>query len=124
MTTIVFFGSRTVTDQAIADRLLDRAHAHWPDATFLSGGAAGADTLMIRWATAHDIPHRVMPAEWKRFGRSAGMRRNEQMAAEGDVFIGISHNNSPGTAHMANTVRALGKTLYLATLDNDGQLHF
>ena len=43
----------------------------------------GADQLAYEWAQETDFPCRTFPADWKQFGRSAGPRRNSQMAADG-----------------------------------------
>jgi hypothetical protein len=42
----------------------------------------GADQLAYEWAQEQDFPCRVFPADWNRYGRSAGPRRNSQMAAD------------------------------------------
>ena len=75
----------------------------------LTGGARGADQLGYHWAWKHQVKHQLFRAEWERFGRSAGMRRNHQMAQAGDMLVAFHVNNSPGTTHMIACMRALGK---------------
>ena len=83
----------------------------------LTGGARGADQLGYRWAWKHAIKHQVCRAEWERFGRSAGMRRNHQMAQVGDMLVAFHVKNSPGTAHMIACMRALGKPVVVIRVE-------
>lgn len=46
----------------------------------ITGGAPGADTLAEMAAKAMGFEARVVfPADWKKYGRAAGPRRNQQM---------------------------------------------
>ena len=45
----------------------------------VSGGAKGADTLAEWYAKERGYQMHVFPADWDRFGKSAGYKRNEQM---------------------------------------------
>ena len=75
----------------------------------VSGGAPGADTLAVRYATEADIPFKVFPADWKKYGRSAGPRRNRQMAEYADAAIVFWDGKSRGTQNMIQQMRELGK---------------
>jgi hypothetical protein len=43
----------------------------------IAGGCRGADTLAVRAASQCGIRYIEYPAGWRRFGRSAGPRRNQ-----------------------------------------------
>lgn len=75
----------------------------------VSGGAPGADTLAVRYATEADIPFKVFPTDWKKYGRSAGPRRNRQMAEYADAAIVFWDGKSRGTQNMIQQMRELGK---------------
>ena len=45
----------------------------------VSGGAKGADSLAEKYAKEKGYDTRIFPAEWDKYGKSAGYRRNEQM---------------------------------------------
>lgn len=45
----------------------------------IHGGAPGADSLCGRWAERYGMKVTVFPADWRKFGRSAGPRRNAEM---------------------------------------------
>src|SRR5207247_5041621 len=85
-------------------------------AQVLTGGARGADQLGYRWAWKHAIRHQLFRAEWARFGKSAGMRRNHQMAEAGDVLVACWDGQLPGTAHMIQCMEQLGKPVVVCGL--------
>jgi hypothetical protein len=66
----------------------------------VSGGARGVDALGERYARENNIDLAIFPANWKEFGKSAGYRRNQQMADYADALIALHLNNSKGTSHM------------------------
>ena len=61
-------------------------------------------------------PWQGFKAEWERFGKSAGMRRNHQMAQAGDVLVALG-TTTPGTAHVIQCIRALGKPVVVVSID-------
>lgn len=67
----------------------------------VSGTARGIDQLGELWAQQHEIPVKLFPANWAVHGRSAGYRRNEQMAEYADGLITIWDGQSRGTEHMS-----------------------
>ncbi len=104
---LIIAGSRSFTDyQRLCQVLAPDRHRI---TQVITGGARGADRLGYRWAWKHAIRHQLFHADWERFGKSAGVRRNHQMAQAGDVLVAFHVNNSPGTAHMIACMRALGK---------------
>jgi hypothetical protein len=72
-------GSRTFTDYSLLSYKLDALLANQTDITIVSGGARGADALAKRYAKEHNFAYIEFPADWNKFGKSAGYRRNEQM---------------------------------------------
>ena len=56
-------------------------------------------------------------ADWECFGKSAGMRRNHQMAQAGDVLVAFWDGQSPGTAHMVQCMRQLGKPVVVIPVE-------
>lgn len=65
--------------------------------------------MAVRYATETDIPFKVFPADWKKYGRSAGPRRNRQMAEYADAAIVFWDGKSRGTQNMIQQMRELGK---------------
>ena len=94
---VLVCGSRNWVD---ADRLcqaLDKLDADM----VIEGCARGADRMAEEWATARGVPIEHYPANWHRFGPSAGPRRNEMMLARGkpDLVVAFSMGTK-GTADM------------------------
>ena len=68
----------------------------------VSGEAKGADRLGEKYAHKHILKCTHFPANWNEFGKSAGYKRNEQMAEYADACIVFWDGVSKGTNHMIN----------------------
>jgi len=79
----------------------------------VSGAARGVDRLGEQWAAARGIRVVRFPADWSR-GRGAGYLRNLEMAAYGDALVALWDGRSSGTRHMIQTMRKLGKPVFVA----------
>lgn len=71
----------------------------------VSGHATGADTLGERYAKECNLPCEIHPADWDRFGKSAGPKRNAEMAEVADALIAFWDGQSRGTANMINLAK-------------------
>ncbi|WP_053958066.1 DUF2493 domain-containing protein [Sulfobacillus thermosulfidooxidans] len=109
---IVICGSRHWTDTRPIVAMIQRLP---PDATLITGGAPGADTLARQAAQQRGLSVEVYPADWARWGRSAGPRRNRQMLATGvDMVIAFRlPGHSPGTDHMMTIARQAGIPVFV-----------
>ena len=104
---IVNAGSRSFHDyQLLCQTLAPERHRI---TQVITGGARGADALRKRWAWSKQVPWKGFKADWERFGKSAGVRRNHQMAQAGDVLVAFWDGQLPGTAHMIQCMHAMGK---------------
>lgn len=72
-------GSRTYSNYAEFCVWMDRILSRQSEVTIVSGGARGADALAERYAKERGFKLVVFKADWKRYGRSAGYKRNVQM---------------------------------------------
>jgi hypothetical protein len=79
----------------------------------VSGAARGVDALGEQYGAAHAIPVRRFPAAWHSYGPRAGRLRNSQMATYADQLIAVWDGASPGTRHMIEAVRTLGKPVFV-----------
>ena len=70
------------------------------DIQIVSGGAKGADSLGERYAKERGYSLKIFPAEWNKYGKAAGPKRNEEMAKYADACICFWDRKSRGTAHM------------------------
>lgn len=80
----------------------------------ISGTAKGADQAGDVWATVNGIPVKLFFANWDTFGRSAGPRRNQEMADYADALIAIkTHPDSRGTNDMIRRAEAKGLKIFI-----------
>ena len=63
----------------------------------VSGGAKGADLLAEMYASSHDLPVKIFPANWDKYGKKAGFKRNKQIVEECDYLIAFWDGVSRGT---------------------------
>ena len=66
----------------------------------VSGHARGADFYGEKYAQDEGFDLEIYPAQWDKFGKRAGYRRNEQMAEVADALIAFWDGSSRGTKHM------------------------
>lgn len=81
----------------------------------VSGKARGADSYGETWAHLIGLPIKEFPADWKTFGRSAGYRRNTDMADYADALVAIWDGHSKGTKHMIDLARSRGLRVFVYT---------
>ena len=101
---VIIAGSRTIQDYTLVLNAI-KASGYEID-ELVSGGARGVDSMGETWAYAHNVPIKQFPAEWDKYGKSAGFRRNEVMAKYADALILVWDGQSHGSAHMLKTARA------------------
>ena len=80
------------------------------DVVFISGCARGADQIPISmveddkdWGGIE-----LFPADWNKYGKSAGYVRNSQMLKEGKPDLVIAFEGGRGTDMMVNLARKAG----------------
>lgn len=76
--------------------------------TIISGLARGADTLACQFAQENNYPLEGFAAEWSKYGRSAGIKRNKYMAKHADSLIAFWDGKSRGTMHMIDYANEKG----------------
>ena len=99
-------GSRQWTDR---DSIEKRLRVLPAGTTIISGAAGGVDSIAASIGRKLGLEVREFPAEWNKFGRSAGYRRNLVMLEQDlDLVIAFHVGNSPGTAHAIEHARKKG----------------
>src|SRR5882757_5353350 len=106
----IIAGSRGIWQYSL---LLDAiSEAGFDITTVISGTANGVDRLGERWAEEMKLPLERYPADWDKWGKSAGYRRNAEMAEIADALIAVT-NGSRGTGHMIDLATAKGLKIYV-----------
>lgn len=81
------------------------------DIEIVSGHCVGADRLGELYAEKYNVPVKIFPAEWKKYGKHAGPIRNKQMVDyisgfENKAVVAFVSANTKGTR---NTIALAGK---------------
>ena len=95
----IIAGGRDFKDEAQLDYECNTL-INYPEDVIICGEANGADTLGKFWALERGCAVLSFPADWQRHGKSAGYRRNLEMAKVADALIAFWNGKSKGTKHM------------------------
>lgn len=116
---VIVAGSRSIPDLLCLAALdiLIRERRISPD-EIVSGGARGPDTAGEMWAEKNGVKVTRFLPDWTKYGRRAGILRNEQMAAyaaeePGGLLIAFWDGESFGTKHMIAAARKYGLRRYV-----------
>jgi hypothetical protein len=108
---VVIAGSRGFSNYKLLKETCDkylREKKKTHNVIVISGHARGADTLGEKYASDEDLDLEIYPADWKKYGKSAGFMRNEQMADIADAVIAFWNGESHGTKHMIDIAEEKG----------------
>jgi predicted Rossmann fold nucleotide-binding protein DprA/Smf involved in DNA uptake len=83
------------------------------DVIIVSGGARGADKIGEQLAHKFGLGLDIYPAKWDLYGKSAGYKRNREMAEISDYVFCFWDGKSKGTKHMIDLCKSLGKPTYV-----------
>ncbi len=95
---LVVTGGRNFDNREFLFATLD-GHAEHHFTLLIHGDARGADRLAGEWARERGIEVLACPADWKRYGRGAGPKRNRQMLVENPDLV-VAFPGGSGTSHM------------------------
>ena len=108
----IIAGGRDFNNRSIMFPILSKHISNMCD-TIISGDARGADALGVEWAAHFQIPIQHFPAQWDKYGKSAGFIRNAEMGEEADALIAFWDGKSKGTAHMIKTMKRNNKPYWV-----------
>ena len=98
---VIIAGGRDFNDYRLLKQMCDHYLSNTTKRiTIVSGAANGADRLGERYAKERGFNISSHPADWDKFGKSAGYIRNKEMAGEANALIAFHDGNSNGTASM------------------------
>ena len=81
------------------------------DIIILSGCASGVDAIGERYAKENGLKVEKYPANWEKYGKSAGPKRNEEMAENCDCVICFWDSKSKGTKSMIDFAKKYKKPI-------------
>lgn len=107
MIRVIICGSRSWNKVDVIAKVVDRLPT---DTVVIHGCASGADTIAGVCAESRELTVIKFPADWDKFGKSAGYKRNLQMLREGEPNLVIAFVNkdseSRGTKSMIDIAEA------------------
>ena len=112
---VIIAGGRDFTDYAFLKRNCDAVLFEKTGITVISGTAGGADTMGEKYAREKHYAIKQFPAFWDIYGKSAGYKRNSQMADYADVLIAFWDGQSKGTKHMIDLAKSKNMDVYVIT---------
>jgi hypothetical protein len=105
---VIIAGSRTYKNYNELKQICDFYLRNQKSVEIVSGGAKGADLLGERYAKERGLKIKVFTPDWERFGKKAGIIRNEEMAKYADGLIAFWDGQSRGTKHMIEYAKLRG----------------
>lgn len=106
MCRVIIAGGRSYTFTNSDYELLNALHEKHRFTLVISGGARGADMHGEIWARLNNIPLDRHPADWAKWGKSAGFIRNDEMAKAADALVAFPGGR--GTADMVRRAKEKG----------------
>lgn len=103
--------SRGITDfQVVLDAVI---LSEFNVTEVVSGTAKGVDQLGEKIAATFRLPVKRFPADWDKYGKSAGMIRNKQMGDYADALIAVWDGKSRGTKQMIEYAKSKGLKVFV-----------
>jgi hypothetical protein len=92
----------------VSDLTIVSGHGEKWDAKSKTYELSGADKLGEDIAIKNNIPLLTFPADWSKYGRAAGPKRNEEMAKVANGLLAFWDGESRGTLSMINNAKKRG----------------
>ena len=108
MIKVIIAGGRDFADFNRLCQVCDEYLQDQNNIEIVSGAYKGADLLGEKYAAEHNYSIKQFPANWRRYGKSAGHKRNIEMAAYADALIAFWDGESKGTKHMIELATQAG----------------
>jgi predicted polyphosphate/ATP-dependent NAD kinase len=121
---IIVCGGRDYKDLPTLYTVLDQIHAENKLTCLVNGGYRGADKLASRWAEQRGVPFQEVHANWEKYGKDAGPKRNAQMLKlHPDTTALIAFPGGDGTADMtAKAIAAKKQVVTVRVVEKEIQL--
>lgn len=116
--TVVVCGGRLFDDGPLLYRVLSALDDRYNFTHLIHGDAQGADKMAGEWAADNWVACTAIKADWKRYGKQAGLKRNNQMIKmKPDLVVAFEGNQ--GTA---DTIKKALRNKILTIIVQPGQL--
>ncbi len=112
---VAVIGSRNLTIENLNNYLPYRV------TEIVSGGAKGIDTSARTYALNNNIPLTEFIPDYKKFGKSAPLKRNLEIIKHSYLIIAFWDGKSRGTKYVIDNCKIHKKTFILYILNEKGQ---
>jgi len=111
MSKLIVTGGRNFDDKWL---FTEKIESHLPSLVIVGDCPTGADKFAREWCKSFDVKCTVFKADWKKFGKSAGPRRNEAMIDNNpDATVLAFPTGGPGTKHCIDYAKKNGLEVYI-----------
>ena len=118
---MIVAGGRDYSNQNIVnyyiDRVKDVCDSRGLNLVIVCGMATGADTLGRNYAISNGLEVLEFPADWNKYGKSAGYIRNKEMGDVADSAIVFWDGRSKGSKLMIDIMHELKKPVVAISYD-------
>lgn len=102
---------------------MSKLNLSFEEIEIISGHCSGADQLGEQYAKKHNINCKVFPAEWKKYGKSAGPFRNSEMikyavGTELPVVVAFVSPQSKGSMDTVKKAKSKGFKVIVVEYEN------
>ncbi len=94
---VAIVGSRTVSE-SFYETLCEKVPIG--ASQIISGGAQGADALAAKYAQEHQLPLLEIHPNYKKYGKSAPLKRNQEILEQAEYVLALWDGTSRGTAQV------------------------
>ena len=118
---MIVAGGRDYSNQNVVnyyiDRVKDVCDSRGLNLVIVCGMATGADTLGRNYAIPNGLEVLEFPADWNKYGKSAGYIRNKEMGDVADSAIVFWDGRSKGSKLMIDIMHELKKPVVAISYD-------
>ena len=104
---LLIVGSRSITDFDLSPYISAEVD------TVISGGANGVDSLAEKYADMHKLSKYIIRPRYNLYGKTAPLKRNQEMVELADAVLVIWDGSSKGTQYTLKYAKKLGKPVTL-----------
>lgn len=110
-TRVAVIGSRSIENCKLSDYIPKDC------VLIVSGGARGVDTLAGEYAAEHGIKVLTIRPDYRRYGRGAPLRRNNQIVDTADLVLAFWDEKSKGTKYTIDYAKKTGKPVVVVSCE-------
>ena len=120
---LIIAGTRTFTNYQKLKQICDYFLQDQDTIEIVSGACRGADKLGEQYAKERGYKLTQFHADWNKYGKAAGPKRNQQMANYADALIAFWDGKSKGTLNMIEFANQNKLSVTVINLVNNRMSH-